>query len=98
MAEGDTTFLQRAGDKLNKRKRLLVGGTGLSSAAVIFLYATFATKHELEKTRQTQATQWQQIGQLRDELNRVKAQNMAYEMLLRYVSSGEISYGARTNH
>lgn len=97
--EGETTFLQRTGDKLKNKKLLVGGGTGLSAAAVIFLYATFATKGDLEKARLAQATQWQQISQLRTELNEVKAQNMAYEMLLRYVSTGAISYGnVRTNH
>lgn len=96
--QANTTFIQRASTKLNKHRTLAASGTGLSAAALIYIHSIFATRSDLEKMRQAQTTQWQRISQLHDELNQVKAQNSAYEMLLRYVSTGQIYYhSAHTN-
>lgn len=90
-SEDDTSFIQRAGGALRTKKAAVVGGgTGLSVAAVIWIYATFVSKTEMEKVRQSQATQWNQITELRKDVNELRAHARAYEMLLEYVSGGQI--------
>lgn len=99
-SESDTTFLERAkqaGSGIATKRTVIAGGTGLSAAAVIFLYATFATKSDLERHRQSQTTQWNQISQLKTEVNDLKTRIHAYERLLDYVTTGNIRAIVATN-
>lgn len=68
-------------------------GTGLSAAAVIFLYAMFATNKDLEKVRSAQSSQWQayqrqtaEVTALRLDLAEVKGQNKSFEMIFRLLT------------
>lgn len=83
-------FVKTAASKLKRRPiaTLAAGGTGLSAAAVVFLYATFGTKAEIDKLRTSQATQWQayqkqteQVNALRLEVSQLKGQNAAFEFV-----------------
>lgn len=87
----ETTFWQKAGSAAKSKKgQLAASGTGLSAAALIFLYTNFATRADLQRATNAQATQWQQINDLKTEVLVLKGRNSAYEMLLRYVSSNRI--------
>lgn len=90
----DTSFVDKI-KGASKTKKVVAGGGGLSVAALIYLHSTFALRLDLDKTRQSQVTQWQQISQLRDEIHEIKGRNDAYEMLLRYLTTGVIDL--RTN-
>lgn len=89
----DTTFIQKAkavGAGKVTTRTAVAGGTSLSVGAVIWIYATFATKADLERHRQSQTTQWQRITQLQSEVNELKTRNHAYEKLLEFVTTGVI--------
>lgn len=88
----NTTFFQRAGGKLQKHKALVTSGTGLSAAALIYLHGVFATKTEVLKLQQSQATQWQQISDLKAQVDQLKGQNAAYELLLNFINVGKVSF------
>lgn len=51
--------------KRNKAKSIIGGGLGLSTAAVIWIYATFATKSELAKVEESNKAQWRAIAEMR---------------------------------
>lgn len=90
----DTTFIQKAKSAAAspiKARTVVASGTGLSAAAVIFIYATFATKSDLERMRQSQTTQWQRITQMQSEINDLKAGNLSYARLLEFVTTGRIN-------
>ena len=87
----NTTFFQRAGGKLQKHKALVTSGTGLSAAALIYLHGVFATKTEVLKLQQAQATQWQQISELKTQVDQLKGENAAYQLLLNFITSGNVS-------
>jgi hypothetical protein len=96
----DTTFIARAksvGAGMATKRTVIAGGTGLSTAAIIWIYATFASKGDLERHRQSQTTQWQQISALRVEINDLKTRIHAYEKLLDYVTTGIIRANVSTN-
>lgn len=87
----NTTFMQRATGRLTKHKAL-ASGTGLSAAALIYLHGVFATRSDVAKLQQAQATQWQQISQLNAQVEQLKGRNDAYELLLRFLSAGNITF------
>lgn len=88
----ETTFWQKAGSAAKSKKaQVAASGTGLSAAALIFLYTNFATRADLQRAQAAQATQWQQISDLKTEVLVLKGRNSAYEMLLRYVSADRIN-------
>ena len=91
----NTTFFQRAGGKLQKHKALVTSGTGLSAAALIYLHGVFATKTEVLKLQQAQATQWQQISELKTQVDQLKGENAAYQLLLNFITSGNVSFTNR---
>jgi hypothetical protein len=92
----DTTFLQRTTDaaKKHKGKVAVTAGTGLTSAAVIWMYMTFATTGDVAKLRESQQSQWQAyqrqvdaVNTLRLEIAEIRGQNRAYEMVLYFVNT-----------
>lgn len=88
----ETTFWQKAGSAAKSKKaQVAASGTGLSAAALIFLYTNFATRADLARTQAAQTAQWQQISDLKTEVLVLKGRNSAYEMLLHYVSAGRIT-------
>lgn len=96
----DTTFLERAksaGSGAVTKRTVAAGGVGLSAASIIWIYATFASKGDLERHRQSQTTQWQQISALRVEVNDLKTRIYAYEKLLDYVTTARIRATVSTN-
>lgn len=54
---------------MNKREIIVdwtkKGIGGLTVASVVWIYTTFSTKNELQAVRETNAKQWQAIGELR---------------------------------
>lgn len=96
----DTSLFEKAksaGSGTATKRTIIAGGTGLSAAAVIWIYATFATKGDLERHRQSQTTQWQQISALKVEIGDLKTRIHAYEKLLEYVTMGGIRARVSTN-
>jgi hypothetical protein len=82
----NTEFLSKATPK-QKATAIIGGGTGLSAAALIFLYQAFATKGELElmnselhrqldkaeyDSKIVQSKQWQRLMDLQLEIDRLK--------------------------
>lgn len=90
--EQPTTIWQKAGTAAKSKKaQVAASGTGLSAAALIFLYTNFATRADLQRAQAAQATQWQQISDLKTQVMILNGRNSAYEMLLRYVSADRIT-------
>lgn len=63
MSESDTTILRRARDGIGKHANSAYNG--LSAAAIVFLYATFPSKEDvdrhIDKLNAAQSKQWQQL-------------------------------------
>lgn len=96
----DTEFSKKARSiwsKMSTKQAVSTGWNGLSAAAIVWIYATFATKGDLERHRQSQTTQWQQISALKVEIGDLKTRIHAYEKLLEYVTMGGIRARVSTN-
>ena len=65
------TSIKSTGSFLSKNKPLTVAGTGLSAAAVIFCYTTFATKAELSRCEKSNRQLWQELSDLKVEHTRL---------------------------
>lgn len=74
MPESDTTILRRAKDGASKHAGTAFGG--LSTAAVIFIYATFVPKADFQRhvdeSAQKRSKVWQELMDTRVELDRMK--------------------------
>ena len=76
--ETQTSFVSRSASLVqqHKRKALVTGGTGLSAAAVIWMYSTFPTKPEVARVEaralNDNAELVVQIGELEHDLDKAK--------------------------
>ncbi len=67
----NTEFIARSVKK-NVGKTLAAGGTGLSAAAVIFIYTQFATKAELNDAKDQIAAQQQEVQKLNQQISNLQ--------------------------